>query len=120
MSSKATDRKQYLDPMERSMEVLFGLIGVLTYTGSLSVQHAGHHAVDRMLVAALGCNLAWGVVDGWFYTDGVDHRTGAADQARPEPAPVPAPVPAPGTRLLRLRSRPHRMSSTWHSRSWPL
>jgi len=71
MSSKATERKQYLDPLERSMEVLFGLIGVLTYTGSLSVQHAGHHAVDRMLVAALGCNLAWGLIDGIMYLIGI-------------------------------------------------
>lgn len=120
MDIEKYENRRWLNPVDRSTEVLFGIIVTLTFTSSLGVKNAGQEAVRDMWSAALFCNLAWGVVDGWFYTDGVDHRTGAADQARPEPAPVPAPVPAPGTRLLRLRSRPHRMSSTWHSRSWPL
>jgi len=48
-------------------EVLFGLIMVLTFTGSLSVATAGHAEVREMLVGALGCNLAWGVIDGLLY-----------------------------------------------------
>jgi len=31
-----------LDPIDRVSEVLFGLIMVLTFTGSLSVAEAGH------------------------------------------------------------------------------
>jgi len=34
-------RKRVLDPAERTAEVLFGLIMVLTFTGSLSVSSAG-------------------------------------------------------------------------------
>ena len=56
-------RQQALDPIDRVSEVLFGLIMVLTFTGSLSVAEAGHSEVRTMLVGALGCNLAWGIID---------------------------------------------------------
>jgi hypothetical protein len=59
-----------LDPIERVSEVLFGLIMVLTFTGSLSVAEAGHAEVRTMLLGALGCNLAWGIIDGVFYLMG--------------------------------------------------
>jgi hypothetical protein len=59
--------KRVLDPMDRVSEVLFGLIMVLTFTGSLSVATAGHTEVREMLVGALGCNLAWGVIDALLY-----------------------------------------------------
>ena len=60
-------RKRLLDPIERSSEVLFGLIMVLTFTGSFRASGADHDSVNRMLVGALGCNLAWGIIDGVFY-----------------------------------------------------
>ena len=60
-------RKRLLDPIERSSEVLFGLIMVLTFTGSLRISGADHDSVDRMLLAALGCNLAWGIIDAVMY-----------------------------------------------------
>jgi VIT1/CCC1 family predicted Fe2+/Mn2+ transporter len=60
-------RKRLLDPIERSSEVLFGLIMVLTFTGSFRASGADHDSVDRMLLAALGCNLAWGIIDAIFY-----------------------------------------------------
>jgi hypothetical protein len=59
-----------LQPHERIAEVLFGLIMVLTFTGSLSVAEAGRHDVRMMLVGALGCNLAWGIIDAVFYLMG--------------------------------------------------
>ena len=59
-----------LEPSERISEVLFGLIMVLTFTGSLSVAEAGREDVRTMLVGALGCNLAWGIIDGIFYLMG--------------------------------------------------
>src|SRR3954468_7793129 len=62
--------KRVLEPQERIAEVLFGLIMVLTFTGSLSVAEAGHEDVRAMLVAALGCNIAWGVIDGVLYLMG--------------------------------------------------
>jgi len=56
-----------LDPIERISEVLFGLFMVLTFTGTLSVATAGRDDVKLMLVAAIGCNIAWGFVDGVMY-----------------------------------------------------
>jgi len=59
--------KRVLEPQERISEVLFGLVMVLTFTGSLSVAEAGRDDVRAMLIGALGCNVAWGVIDGVLY-----------------------------------------------------
>src|SRR5262249_3185287 len=55
---------------ERISEVLFGLIMTLTFTGSLSVAQAGRNEVRTMLIGALGCNLAWGIIDGVLFLMG--------------------------------------------------
>ena len=52
--------------MERISEVLFGLIMVLTFTCSFSVAGAGRREVHKMLLGALGCDLAWGIIDAGF------------------------------------------------------
>jgi VIT1/CCC1 family predicted Fe2+/Mn2+ transporter len=62
--------KRVLEPHERIAEVLFGLIMVLTFTGSLSVAQSGRAEVRTMLIGALGCNIAWGIIDGVFYLMG--------------------------------------------------
>ena len=62
--------KRFLEPSERVAEVLFGLIMVLTFTGSLSVAEADRSEVRTMLVGALGCNFAWGIIDGILYLMG--------------------------------------------------
>ena len=62
--------KRVLDPIDRVSEVLFGLIMVLTFTGSLSVAEAGRDDVRTMLIGALGCNLAWGIIDAMLYLMG--------------------------------------------------
>ena len=59
--------RRILDPSERIAEVLFGLIMVLTFTGSLSIAEAGREDVRAMLIGALGCNIAWGIIDGVLY-----------------------------------------------------
>ncbi|MBR0847354.1 VIT1/CCC1 transporter family protein [Bradyrhizobium diazoefficiens] len=56
-----------LDPMERISETLFGLIMVLTFICSLGVATGTDINVQTMLAGALGCNLAWGIVDGGLY-----------------------------------------------------
>jgi VIT family len=66
----STPSKRALEPIDRISEVLFGLIMVLTFTGSLSVAEAGRDDVRAMLVGALGCNFAWGVIDGILYLMG--------------------------------------------------
>jgi VIT1/CCC1 family predicted Fe2+/Mn2+ transporter len=50
--------------------VLFGLIMVLTFTCTFSVAEAGHAEVRSLLLGALGCNIAWGVIDAIMYLMG--------------------------------------------------
>jgi VIT1/CCC1 family predicted Fe2+/Mn2+ transporter len=70
--------RRVLEPNERIAEVLFGLIMVLTFTGSLSVAQAGREDVRAMLVGALGCNIAWGIIDGILYLMGSWAERGAS------------------------------------------
>ena len=56
-----------LEPVERISEILFGLIMALTITGAVSVATSDHFQIRTMLWAALGCNLAWGIIDGGMY-----------------------------------------------------
>ena len=70
MSHAVKSSKRVLEPYDRISEVLFGLIMVLTFTGSLSIAEAGREAIRTMLLGALGCNLAWGIIDGVLYLMG--------------------------------------------------
>jgi hypothetical protein len=69
-----------LDPLARASEVLFGLIMVLTFTLSLNATAAGREDVRAMLIGALGCNLAWGIIDAVMFLMGT--RGERALQAR--------------------------------------
>jgi len=62
--------------MERISEVLFGLIMVLTCTGTLSVATADRMQIRTMLIGALGCNLAWGIIDAGMFLMGRLHEQG--------------------------------------------
>lgn len=67
--------RKVLDPIDRISEILFGLIMVLTSTSTLSVISAGQPEVRMMILGALGCNLAWGIIDGGLYVLGaLDER----------------------------------------------
>lgn len=63
-------RGRLLDPVDRISEILFGLIMAVTVIGSLSIATAGRDEVREALVGALGCNLAWGLVDAVMYLMG--------------------------------------------------
>ena len=56
-----------LNPVDRISEVLFGLIMVLTFTGAISAVTEGRQEIKELLWAALGCNVAWGLVDAIMY-----------------------------------------------------
>jgi VIT1/CCC1 family predicted Fe2+/Mn2+ transporter len=60
-------REPLLNPVDRVSEMIFGLFMALTFVGVVSMATAGREAVRTMLAAALGCNLAWGIVDGFMY-----------------------------------------------------
>lgn len=70
--SEVADEKRapVLDPIDRVSEVIFGLIMALTFTGSLSAASAAREEIRTMMFAALGCNLAWGLVDAVMYLVG--------------------------------------------------
>lgn len=70
MSILILHSRRVLEPIDRVSEVLFGLIMVLTFTGSLSVVDAGRDDVRAMMIGALGCNLAWAVIDAILYLMG--------------------------------------------------
>jgi VIT1/CCC1 family predicted Fe2+/Mn2+ transporter len=60
-------RERVLDPVHRVSEVIFGLLMALSFTGALSVATAGREEVRTVMFTALGCNLAWGLVDAVMY-----------------------------------------------------
>ncbi|HTS22667.1 MAG TPA: hypothetical protein VMN79_12760 [Casimicrobiaceae bacterium] len=46
---------------------MFGLLMAVSIVGALSIATAGREDVRTALIAALGCNLAWGLVDAVMY-----------------------------------------------------
>jgi VIT1/CCC1 family predicted Fe2+/Mn2+ transporter len=60
-------RASVLNPIERVSEIIFGLIMALSFTGTVSAATAGREEIRTVMFAALGCNLAWGLVDGVMY-----------------------------------------------------
>jgi len=60
-------REPVLGPVDRVSELLFGLFMALTFVGAVSVANSGRDDIEAMFAAALGCNLAWGLVDAVMY-----------------------------------------------------
>jgi VIT1/CCC1 family predicted Fe2+/Mn2+ transporter len=56
-----------LDPVSRISEVIFGVLMALSFTGALNAATTGREEVRTMMLTALGCNLAWGLVDAVMY-----------------------------------------------------
>ena len=64
--SRFTER--HLDPGSRFGEILFGLIMVLTVTLAAGFNVAeGRKGVRQLLLAAIGSNVAWGIIDASMY-----------------------------------------------------
>jgi VIT1/CCC1 family predicted Fe2+/Mn2+ transporter len=59
-----------LEPGERLGELLFGLIMVLTFTLGAGIELADREETRSLLIAALGCNTAWGIIDAVLYLIG--------------------------------------------------
>ena len=64
-----------LNPVDRTSEVLFGTIMVLTFTGAISAATDGRQEIRELLWAALGCNVAWGFVRSEEHTSELQSRT---------------------------------------------
>lgn len=67
-----------LDPVNRVSEAIFGLVMALTFTCALSAAEAHRDEIWDMTLAALGCNLAWGLVDAVMFlmTSFIEHAHG--------------------------------------------
>ena len=59
---------KYLDPASRLAEILFGLIMILTATLTAGLKvNEGKANVRLLLFAAVGVNVAWGIIDAIMY-----------------------------------------------------
>jgi hypothetical protein len=65
-----------LSPAERISEILFGLIMTLSITGTMSIAAGGEEDVGTMLWGVIGCNVAWGIIDGILYLIGSGYERG--------------------------------------------
>lgn len=63
--------QKQLEPGESLGEILFGLIMTLTFTlGAGLMVRDDPNAARELLIATIGCNVAWGLIDGAFYVSG--------------------------------------------------
>jgi len=63
---------RYLDPSTSLAEILFGLIMTLTFTlgAGLMIEDEGKAGARELLIAVIGCNVAWGIIDAALYLVG--------------------------------------------------
>lgn len=61
-----------LDPVTGLGEILFGLIMTLTFTlgAGIIIEEEGREGARQLLIALIGCNIAWGIIDGALYLVG--------------------------------------------------
>jgi VIT1/CCC1 family predicted Fe2+/Mn2+ transporter len=65
----------YLEPVDSLSEIIFGLIMVLGFTSTARLIF-DQTSAQQLLLAVLGCNLAWGIVDGVMYILGSLYERG--------------------------------------------
>jgi len=107
---------RHLDPGTTLAELIFGLLMVLTFTLGARLLGPEEPTDGReLMIAALGCNIAWGVIDGFLFVLGnvyerlrlasvVDSLRTAAD----EPAAMAALRAELDGDLVCLADAPHR------------
>jgi len=68
---------RYLDPGDALGEALFGLIMALTFSvGARLVTSGGEPDARALIWSAIGCNVAWGVIDATLFVfGGLFHRS---------------------------------------------
>jgi len=59
--------KPLLNTMDRVSEILFGIIMALTFTCSIGIANAKNTEIRQLIIAAISCNIAWGLVDAIGY-----------------------------------------------------
>ncbi|HEY5808450.1 MAG TPA: hypothetical protein VIT67_10805, partial [Povalibacter sp.] len=84
---------RHLDPATALAEILFGLIMTLTFTlgAGIIIEEEGREGARQLLIAVLGCNIAWGIIDaalylvGQLFDRGRLRRIGRAIRTTPDP-----------------------------------
>jgi membrane protein DedA with SNARE-associated domain len=63
---------RFVDPATSMGEILFGLIMTLTFTlgAGIIIEDEGREGARQLLIAVIGCNIAWGIIDGALYLVG--------------------------------------------------
>jgi VIT1/CCC1 family predicted Fe2+/Mn2+ transporter len=63
--------ERWLEPGDSLSELLFGLIMTLTFTlGAGLMLREDPSAARDLLIATIGCNVAWGIIDAALYVSG--------------------------------------------------
>ena len=96
-------REPVLDLVDRVCELLFGLFMALTFVGAVSVAESGRAELRTMFISALGCNIAWGLVDAVMY---VVRAITARGRSLTLVTAVRAAHPEAGRRLIRASLSP--------------
>jgi hypothetical protein len=73
VAPRSSLKLRYLDPASSLSEVLFGLIMTLTFTlgAGIIIEDEGREGARQLLIALIGCNIAWGVIDAALYITGI-------------------------------------------------
>jgi VIT1/CCC1 family predicted Fe2+/Mn2+ transporter len=56
-----------LSPFERASESVFGILMAISVTAAFEITVGKDIDTRELMIAALGCNLAWGLIDGAMY-----------------------------------------------------
>ena len=89
---RSTLMSRYLDPASSLGEIMFGLIMTLTFTlgAGIIIEDEGKQGAHDLLIALIGCNIAWGVIDAAMYlmtelfTRGKRRRVAEAVRSAPD------------------------------------
>ena len=74
---------RFLDPGDSLSEILFGLIMTLTFTlGAGILVREDPDAARELLIATVGCNIAWGLIDALMYLAGQRFERGRRARLR--------------------------------------
>ena len=72
MTTRTAYEHRFVDPSTSLGELLFGLIMTLTFTlgAGIIIEDEGREGARQLLIAFIGCNIAWGIIDGALYLVG--------------------------------------------------
>ena len=91
-ANRSSLMNRYLDPASSLGEIMFGLIMTLTFTlgAGIIIEDEGAEGAHDLLIALVGCNIAWGIIDAAMYlmtelfTRGKRRRVAQAVRSAPD------------------------------------